>query len=485
MTILAPTLADQIVAAGQPHLLDHGQSLGESARQEFVSQLRSVDWIEAKRLIGALSGAETAASDDVLLSADHLAPPKAMIRLPATPLQLQQRERATAHGEELLRAGRVGVIVVAGGQGTRLGFDQPKGLFPFGPVSGKTLFQWFFEQLLARRRRAGQAVPYAIMTSDATHDATARFLAEHDFFGLPADDVFLFRQGNMPAVDATTKQVLLAAPGRLALSPDGHGGMLSAMNNVGILKEWAARGIDTLFYHQVDNPATIVADPVLLGYHAEQQADVTTQVVAKRHAAEKMGVLVDHQGVTRIIEYSSLPTALADSREPDGSLRIWAGNTAIHVFRRSFLEQALVDPTMLPFHAARKVVPYLDADGQTVQPRQPNAWKFERFIFDILPKAGMSLVVEGDRARIFFPIKNGSGDDSPETARAALVQLHRGWLQHAGVQIADDVPVEISPLVALRSEDLQGRFPEGMVLTEPTYLNSSRMADLFHKRRSA
>ena len=275
----------------------------------------------------------------------------------------------------------------------------------------------------------------------------------------------------MPAVDAETGQALLSGPGQLALSPDGHGGILAAMAAAGLLDRMRTRGIDTIYYHQIDNPTTIVADPAFLGWHLLQDREMSTKVVAKRSAEEKMGVAVDLDGATQVIEYSDLPAELAAARDAQGQLKFWAGNTAIHAFRREFLERALLDTQALPFHVAKKLVPYWTLNGGPVTPTSPNAYKFERFIFDVMPWSKATLIVEADRAAEFNPIKNNTGVDSPETAQAALMALHRQWLRQAGATLADDIPVEISPLVALDANDLLGRIAPGTTLTEPIWLS--------------
>ena len=384
-----------------------------------------------------------------------------MIRLPDSPAARTAWRAARDRGEAALRAGKVAAILVAGGQGTRLGSDLPKGMFPIAPISGKSLFQLFAEQVQARGWRCGVSIPYAIMTSDATHEETVRYWEQQRFFGLSAQDVRFFCQGNMPAVDEATGHALLAGPGQLALSPDGHGGLLAALQQSGLLDGFAARGIETLFYHQVDNPTTIVCDPAFLGWHLQESADVSTKVVAKVSAAEKMGVAVTVDGVTQVIEYSDLPPDVAAQVDEHGQLRIWAGSTAMHVFQREFLERMAGDESALPFHIARKAVPYWTANAGVVTPDQPNALKFERFIFDVLPRAKRALIVEADRAAEFNPVKNKDGADSPETARAGLQALYRSWLRAAGATIGDDVPIEISPLAALEAEDLVNRICPG------------------------
>jgi UDP-N-acetylglucosamine/UDP-N-acetylgalactosamine diphosphorylase len=470
MTTLLPTeLCETLWGCGQGPLVDQAASWSEAEQQTFARQAAAIDWPLVQTLFRSTQGTAGSSAHDPRELARRATPPERLVRLPSSPTEKALWHQAAERGEAALRDGRVAAILVAGGQGTRLGTTDPKGMFPIGPLSGKPLFRWFAEQLIARQRRYGVRIPYAIMTSDATHDATVADFAAHHFYGLNPDDVWFFCQANMPAVDATTGVALLTAPGRLALSPDGHGGILAAMVKSGVLQRFADRGIDTLYYHQVDNPTTPVCDPAFLGWHLENQAEVSTKVVAKVSGEERMGVAVSVDGRTQIIEYSDFPPEIAAQTEADEQLRFWAGNTAMHVFDRTFLERAAGDAQALPFHVARKAVAHWTAAGE-VTPAAPNAIKFERFIFDVLPWAEKALIVEGARAAEFNPVKNRDGNDSPATATTALMALHRQWIRDAGGTIAEDVPVEISPLVALVADDLGQRFG-GRTIREPLLLN--------------
>ena len=462
----------QLTKYGQEHVLRRWNELTESEREGLAEQIRSLDLGQIASLVEtARRSKQGAAENDALIErAGRARPPSPIVRLPKTADERNQWEQARQRGEELLRSGTVGAILVAGGQGTRLGFDKPKGMYPIGVVSGAPLFQVLAEQVLARSRRAGCAIPYFIMTSDATHDETIAFFLEHDFFGLPPDDIYFFAQGNMPAVDAESGKLLFSSKATLSTSPDGHGGMLRALARTGLLKEMRRRGIEFLHYHQVDNPTAIVCDPVFLGFHVGLDCEMSVKVVAKRSAEERTGVAVEIDGKTQIIEYSDMPAAVARKTEPGGSLLLWAGSTAIHVFSRRFLERILQSETSLPFHVAHKKVPYCDEQDQLVTPAAENAYKFERFIFDTLPLAERTLVLETDRACEFNPVKNATGDDSPESARSAMVRLHRGWLQEAGARVDPATPVEISPLFALDADEVRAKVQPGTPFTAPTLL---------------
>ena len=306
-------------------------------------------------------------------------------------------------------------------------------MFPVGPVSKKSLYQWFAEQLLARSQQFGPAIPYFIMTSDATHADTVAYFEQHNFFGLSSDNVFFFQQGTLPAVELDSPRVLLDQKGRLSLSPDGHGGLINALARHGLLEEMGRQGIDFLYYHQVDNPTAIFADPAFLGWHVIRESEVSTKVVPKVSPDERMGVVCSVEDHTEIIEYSDLTPEQCRLKTADGSPIFWAGNTAIHVFNREFLS-ASPRRGELPYHTAKKAVPYLNDAGERITPTAPNARKFEQFIFDALPLAKNGLVVEADREREFNPVKNRDGADSPDTTRAALVANHHRWLRTAGTR---------------------------------------------------
>ena len=372
-------------AAGQGHLFRHLDRLSGAQRAAFMNQLASVDLELIQRLY------ESAAhSNGNTPTTEHSpeAPPAVTLADLADP---DLRAEARAAGEEALRAGKVGMIMVAGGQGSRLGFDQPKGMFPIGPLSNRTLFEVMTDVLKARSRYYGQPIPLYLMTSPATDADTKKELEQKHDFGLGAGNLQVFCQGTMPAVDAATGHLLLEEPGQLFLSPDGHGGMLQAFQDAGCLDDAVDRGLEYLFYCQVDNPLAQICDPVLIGLHRLRQSQATTQVVRKLHPTQKVGNVVQVGDRLQVIEYSDLPMSMAEQRGEDGELKFWAGSIAIHVFSLDFLRQAirqtLHEGTGLPFHIAKKKVPFVNEAWERIEPTVENAYKFERFIFDLLPIA--------------------------------------------------------------------------------------------------
>jgi UDP-N-acetylglucosamine/UDP-N-acetylgalactosamine diphosphorylase len=469
-----PDLAARLEPHGQAHLLRSWDRLEPARRARLADEIRGIDLDTVDRLVRDLVFEDAPAAPD-----PSQVQPVAVRRLPHTDGERIAWRHAAELGESMLASGEVGVVLVAGGQGTRLGFDGPKGTYPIGPVSAASLFQIHAEKILALGRRHGRSIPLYVMTSPDNHEATARFFAENGNFGL--EHLRLFVQGTMPAVDRETGKILLAEPDRVALSPDGHGGTLRALAAPGpdgqpsCLDEMRELGVRTLFYFQVDNPLVQIAAPAFLGLHRQADAEVSFKVVEKVRPEEKVGVVVEVEGRPQVIEYSDLPPELAEQREPAGNLRLWAGSIAIHVFERSFIER-IVGGASLPYHRALKKVRHVDADGRVVEPDEPNAVKFETFIFDALPLAERYAVVECDRAEEFEPLKNATGLDSPATVRQRMSDLFAGWLEAAGATVMrrpdGSVPfgIEISPLYALDANELRGKVAPGLVVEAPLYL---------------
>ncbi|HJZ53362.1 MAG TPA: UDPGP type 1 family protein [Gemmataceae bacterium] len=457
MTHVPPEILHRLKVHHQEHVLSGWDDLPAAERTNLVAQLAGIDLAELEALYKRKDEPHT-----VLPAREQIAP------LPVEPAEAPSEARAA--GEDALRRGEVAALCVAGGQGSRLGFDKPKGMFPVGPVSGASLFQVHAEKALALARKYGRLVPLLVMTSPATDADTKAFFRENHFFGLAEGNVFFFEQGTMPALDLATGRLLLEKPGQLFLSPNGHGGTLTALTESGLLADLKVRGVKHVFYFQVDNPLVKMCDPGFLGRHILMRSEASSKVVMKEKPEEKVGVLAVVNGKCGIIEYSDLPAAMAAERDAEGRLLFRAGSPAIHLFSVAFLERVTARGTGLSFHVARKKVPHFDPrTGATVNPTTENALKFELFVFDALPMADRWLAVETKREEEFAPLKNATGADSPESVKQALVALHGGWLEGAGVQ-AHGHPVEVSPLFALDADELRAKIPPGFAVTGPTHL---------------
>lgn len=448
---------ERLRAAGQDHLLRFWGELAEEQRMELLAELESLDLELCARLARELVVNKPGAS----LPA-RLEPPEVF---PAEPGEKQagMYSEARRTGEDAIRAGRVAAFTVAGGQGTRLGFDGPKGAFRVSPLRRASLFQLFAEFLVGTGRRYGRRPPWYIMTSPGNHAATVEFFAAHGYFGLDRAEVMFFPQGRMPAFDFEGR-IMLEERHRIALSPDGHGGSLTALASSGALADMRARGVEYISYFQVDNPLVRAIDPLFIGLHALQGSELSSKAVPKADDLERVGNFCLADGRLCVIEYSDLPESVARARNADGSRRIDAGSIAIHVFDRAFVERLTADGRCrLPWHRAEKKVPTVDAAGRTVAPREPNGVKVEMFVFDAIPLARRPLVMYTSRAEEFSPVKNAMGVDSVATAQRDMLRRAAAWVEACGRRVPRDgsgeprVRIEISPAYALDASELRER----------------------------
>ncbi|MGQ9854186.1 MAG: UTP--glucose-1-phosphate uridylyltransferase [Candidatus Oleimicrobiaceae bacterium] len=472
---MAPThfqeLRQRFEQAGQGHVFRFWDKLSSNEREQLLTQAASIDLDLMAEL-----WRRYILTPQARYFSGRLARPD-IIPLPTTPKQRARARVARARGEEALRTGQVGVVLVAGGQGSRLGWPHPKGTLPIGPVTGKSLFQLHAEKLLAISLRVKKPIPWYIMTSETTHEETVAFFHDHAFFGLPASQVHFFAQRMIPALDAQGK-FFLAAPHRIFTNPDGHGGLLRALATNGMLRDMAERGLKWLFYFQVDNVLVKICDPIFLGYHLLEGAEVSAKVLRRRHGLEKMGIAGKVNGRAAVVEYSDLPPEKLKSVTPRGDLRYWAGSIGIHVFNVAFLRRLHESGFSLPYHVAHKKIPHLDAEGRTIEPARENGYKFEQFIFDVLPQAEKVVFMEVAREEEFSPIKNDNGVDSPETARRDLMCQWAQWLERAGYRVprkANGEPahaIEISPLRALDAEELAASLPASFDIAKDVYVNA-------------
>jgi UDP-N-acetylglucosamine/UDP-N-acetylgalactosamine diphosphorylase len=458
MTEIPADLNHRLREHDQLHLLWGWEGLSAADRTAFVHDLRKLD-LEQLKLEHARIGMR-----------GRIPPIDRIDIIPKA--KSSDDAEARRLGEEALARGEIAVVLVAGGRGSRLGFEHPKGMFGIGPVSGKSLFAFHAEKILARRRRHGGRIPLLIMTSDATHDETETYFEEQRYFGLPSEDVRFFRQGTMPVLASDRFRLLLEAPGRLCRSPNGHGGTLLALHESGLLDEMHDRGVRHLFYFQVDNPLVKVADPLFLGQHLLAKSEASSKIVPKAKPTDKIGNLVLVDGRCTIVEYHE-PDENEMFAEKSGRHLFLDGSPAIHVFEVEFFQRLLREGFALPLHFAKRKVDHLDEAGRLVRATSANAVQLETFIFDTLPQAKRWLAVETTHEEEFAPLKNGDNDptDNPTTVRRAISSLAADWLRRAGVKLpdVDRYPVEISPLFALDPEDVARRLQGDLTIRGSVY----------------
>ncbi len=448
----------------QSHLLRFESGLSDAQRASLLAQIGSFDL----PAIPALVERYVTAKSDCSIDESTLAPASYYPHDAALPVRPWDRERFRDIGIDLIAGGKVAAFTVAGGQGSRLGYDGPKGCFPANPISGKPLFEVFAEWVRAAQTKwcTGKPLYWYIMTSPLNHDATTAFFCQHNHFGLDVEQVMFFQQGTLPSFDKDSGRILMADKHTVATNPDGHGGSLNALHKSGALDHMQERGVEHISYVQVDNPLARVFDPVFVGLHAraeDSSAQMSSKMVAKSDPAEKVGIFASAGGKTQVIEYSDLPSHLSEQRDADGSLAYCGGSIAIHVIAVEFVRKIASDPAFaLPLHRAEKKVACIDPDsGALINPASPNAVKLEAFVFDALSMCDSSIVYETSRTDEFAPIKNAEGSDSP--ASSAQLQTRRvgAWLDAIGVTLprkpdgSPDCEIELSPLTAIEAEDLR------------------------------
>ncbi len=448
------SLKEAIIQASQEQILRYFDELDNAGKENFVSQLEAIDWKLIPRLAQeyVLKRPETTIPDD-------LSPAEFFPLHPADAAMEKLYADAVAEGEKLLRDGKICCLTVAGGQGTRLGFDGPKGTYPIGPVTDLTLFEYFAGAIARAGEKYGKKINWFLMTSPINREATEKFFREKNFFGLDREQVFFFTQGTMPAFGRDGK-LLLSGKGSLSLSPDGHGGTLLALRRSGALDKMIADGNEYISYFQVDNPLVPVVSPLFAGLHALEKSEMSAIMLSKTNSKEKLGNFCVSGGKVQIIEYSDLPDELAEKRNPDGSLAFVAGSPAIHMLSRTFVEKLTSGGALqLPWHRADKKIPCLDEAGNLITPEEPNGVKLESFIFDALPMAQKVMILEGDRKEIFAPTKNATGVDSAESCREMITARNARRLAACQVKIpyrpdgTVDAVIEISPAAVFDDAD--------------------------------
>lgn len=450
-------LKPKLDAIGQGHLLRFYDALSDEHKKSLLEEISALEFDHIPRWVDQYVRKDAPAEIP-----EHFEPAEAYDPAAKDAGIREKLDRARKLGEDLIRQGKVAAFVVAGGQGTRLGFDGPKGSFQISPIKNKPLFQIFAETILAAGRKFGHVIPWYIMTSELNYQPTVEFFRKNKFFGLESANVIFFKQGTLPNFDFDGR-ILMAEKWQIAKSPDGHGGSLKALHVSGALENMKKRGVGYISYFQVDNPLINIVDPLFIGLHAMDKAQMSAKALAKCDPFEKVGNFCIVDGKVTVIEYSDLPDEHATRRNPDGSLTFELGSIAIHIISRSFVERLNAKDFGLPIHRAVKKIPHIDEKGRYIEPEKPNGVKLETFVFDALPMAENAMLLRTERSQEFAPVKNASGTDSPEVTRRMMTERAADWLERAGVSIPHrkdhsiDCVIEMAPSFALEPQDVPAK----------------------------
>jgi len=450
-------LRAELAKYGQEQLLDHWDTLSQEERTELYAELKELDLGELKeyfdRTVGEMANAGQKL-DDRMEALDES----------QCGAVIKSTDEDLAHYEDLsfqeIAAGNVGILLLAGGQGTRLGVSYPKGMYDVGLPSQKTLFQLQAERILSLERLAAAktgksgSITWYIMTSATTVGPTKAFFSSHDNFGLKAENIVVFQQGTLPCFTFEGK-IILGEKHKLARAPDGNGGLYRALKVQGVLQDMKKRGIKYIQLYCVDNILVKVGDPLFMGYCLSKGAECANKVVRKNFPTEAVGITCKVDGKYQVVEYSEITESSARRSNPDGSLVYASANICIHFFTFEFLERVVMkNENSLTHHVAKKKIPYVDASGAIVKPTQPNGIKMEKFVFDVFRFADNFVVWECLRDEEFAPLKNAEGakDGTPSYCRNAVLALHQKWLTVAGAEIVSPSGDELSLMTSPASE---------------------------------
>lgn len=467
---MTETIIDSFRQAKQHHLFQYFDTLSKPQQDEFLEQLSSIE--EPDALVDTV--------EQAIKFSGNNSESRTFTQLPkqqcASTLDMAQdlKQQWFDVGLKAISENEVGVMLMAGGQGTRLGSNDPKGCFNIELPSKKSLFQIQGEKILkiqtiakAKYPNSTPKIQWYIMTSQPTRKPTEDFFKNHDYFGLIPDQVIFFNQGTLPCFNLDGTKILLEGENKICESPDGNGGLYKAMEVNGILQDFDRKGIKHLHMYCVDNSLVKVADPVFIGFAMAKKLDLATKVVRKRDANESVGLIVLDEKANRpcVIEYSEISQELANKVEPNDGNKLFlrAANIVNHYYSVDLLKTMVPlwtkSQQYLPFHIAKKKIPSLNENGQFYKPEQPNGIKLEQFIFDVFPSIELDKFgcLEVDRITEFSPLKNGYGtnNDNPTTCKNHYLKLGTERVKQNGGIIKDDGLVEVSGLTSYCGEGLE------------------------------
>ncbi|MCK4798190.1 MAG: UTP--glucose-1-phosphate uridylyltransferase [Spirochaetes bacterium] len=428
-------LIKKMIKHGQEHVLYFWDELNNSKKNNLINDLFSINFKKTKKYF----------NDFLKHKSNHH-----RIIQPTEYLSILDRKKNNdikSIGEESLKSNKIAFLTVAGGQGSRLGYNKPKGCFPITPVKNNSLFQIFAEKIKFYSHYYKNNFYWYIMTSEFNYSSTIIFFEKNKYFGLNKKNVIFFKQAMLPTL-TLDGNLILCKKDKLFLNPDGHGGILKALLKIGLLYEMKNNGIKHLSYFQIDNPLVKIADPYFIGYHIKEKSMVSSKVIPKLYPEEKLGSICKINEVNSVIEYSDLPKEEMYKKNSKGELEYLMGSIAIHIFDIEFL---LNFTKKIPIHFAKKTVKgYSISDNKDAILKNIDGLKFETFVFDSIPISTKSIFFETVRDNEFFPLKNKDGADSIATCKKGQSKLFASWLRTAGLWNEEykDQQVEISPIYA-------------------------------------
>ena len=389
----------------QEHLLNNFENLSEEKQKRLLDQIENIDFDLIKSLYDTTQNITTEIQDAEIKPIEFLDKEKLY----------DDYKKYKEIGEKAIRTKKLAAVTMAGGQGTRLGHDGPKGTYDIGLESHKSLFELLSDGLKEQGKKYGVIIPWFIMTSRENNDATVDFFAKHRYFGYEKDkNIFFFKQGELPMID-TEGKILIGEDGLIKEAANGHGGIYEALVKNGMTKKMRELGVEWVFIGGVDNCLVKMVDPVLMGIAIDKNVTAAGKSVVKANPQEKVGVFCKRNGRPSVVEYTEIPKEMSEATDENGNLIYGESHILCNLFNIDAIERMGSKP--LPYHIAFKKATYIDKDGNKVVPDGPNAYKFEAFLFDAFGELDDMAILRVKREEEFAPVKNATGTDSPETAR--------------------------------------------------------------------
>ena len=398
---------------GQEQLLDGYNRLpGEKEKQDFLNSILTVDFGQIEKLFKSCNEQKDFSKTKI----------EPIDFVDKSKLSKEEYEKYEKIGEEKIKSGKLAVVTMAGGQGTRLGHTGPKGTYDLGLDTHKSIFEILCDTLKEAREKYKVDIPWYIMTSDENNEEIVKFFKEHNYFGYPEGCITFFKQGKLPML-STDGKILIDEKGKIKEAADGHGGIFQSMLKDGIIYDMKARGIEWVFIGGVDNVLVKMCDPVLIGLAESKHVLAAGKSLVKAGPKEKVGVFCKKNGKPSVIEYSEISEEMAAETNENGELKYGESHILCNLFNIKAIEQ--ISKMELPYHVAFKKAKYLDKNGNVVSPDSPNAYKFEAFLFDAFESLDDMAILRVKREEEFAPVKNAEGVDSPETARELYINFHK------------------------------------------------------------
>ena len=380
----------------QEHLLAHYHSIASEEQVSLLQQIAKLDFTLIQKLFTKTQAKQTSSKQKIQ---------------PFTTTAQDPHKDYHKIGQSAIQQGSVAALLVAGGQGSRLGFNGPKGSYILNLAGAKkSIFQLHAEKLLSQ---SDSAIPWLIMTSELNHQETIAFFEKHNFWQYPKNKIKFFQQGMLPAL-STEGKILLESPSQIAAVPDGNGGCFKALAQSGHLDWLKQQNVQHLFVFGVDNILCPICDPTLTGFYLDSNQPSCSPTILKSNPEEKVGLFTLNNHKVQVSEYSDLEDSMRYAQDSQGNLLYNKASLAMHYFQLNALSKIISEG--LPYHTAFKAVPYINREGILIKPNTPNAYKFEQFMFDIFPKLSGMSALEMQREEIFAPVKNREGQDSPDSA---------------------------------------------------------------------